>query len=83
MTTFRPRGLLATLISMAVPSGSRSQNAVSIRFPGRRIQPIDPQVLEPLAKRGQILLEGSEGDELQLLARPHHHRPPTMRMGRA
>src|SRR5262249_12306320 len=47
---------------------------------GRRIDTLDPERIEALAKARQIVLVRAERDELQLLARTLHDRAPAMRV---
>ncbi len=67
----------ATRISIGVPFGSRNQMPFELDA-GRRIDPLDAQRVETLAEARQVVLERGEGDELQLLLRPLHHRAPAM-----
>ena len=59
--------------------GIAKPDAVRLRA-GRRVDARDAQLIEPRAEARQVILEGAERDELQLLARPLHHRAPAMRM---
>src|SRR5262245_54720161 len=47
---------------------------------GRRVDAFDPQGVEPLAKAREVVLEGAERDELQLLARAFDDRAPAVRV---
>src|SRR4029077_13645078 len=48
--------------------------------PDRWIEQVDAHVLQALAKPRQIVFEGAEGDEVELLAGPLHQRTPAVRM---
>ena len=45
-----------------------------------RIEPVDPQLLQPLAEARHVVLERAERDVGELLARPLGHHAPAVRM---